>query len=304
MKVISLLEPWASLIKEQVKHIETRSWATKYRGELYIHASKRSLTKQNLIDYQACLSLLKDQDFKYGYIIAKCKLVDCRLMDEKLIKSVKKNHPNQYLCGDWQVGRYAWVLKDIEVLEMPILAKGQLGIWDYYNENDIMNLMNSISYGWLDKNHEKHFMVDELYSENYILQSPREVIKNGLGVCWDQAELERYYFKSNDWSIQTYFLCHYDQNKCPTHTFLTYKKNHKVYWFEHSWAKYAGIHEYNSLKELLVDVRNKFINTELNNHYQPSNLLLRPYSKPQSGLSVVEFYKHGELEAPIELDNL
>ena len=45
MKVISLLEPWASLVKEEVKTIETRSWQTKYRGELYIHASKRKLTK-------------------------------------------------------------------------------------------------------------------------------------------------------------------------------------------------------------------------------------------------------------------
>lgn len=42
MKAISLLEPWASLIKEKVKYIETRSWQTKYRGELYIHASKKN----------------------------------------------------------------------------------------------------------------------------------------------------------------------------------------------------------------------------------------------------------------------
>ena len=34
MKVLSLLEPWASLIKENKKKIETRSWKTSYRGEL------------------------------------------------------------------------------------------------------------------------------------------------------------------------------------------------------------------------------------------------------------------------------
>ena len=130
MKVISLLEPWASLIKEKVKYIETRSWATKYRGELYIHASKRKLTKNNLIEYNKQLSLLKDTDFNYGYIIAKCELIDCKYMNEKLINEVKKN-TKEYICGEYSIGRYAWMLKDIDVLEKPILAKGRLGIWEY-----------------------------------------------------------------------------------------------------------------------------------------------------------------------------
>lgn len=41
MKVISLLQPWASLVILGHKKIETRSWNTKYRGDLLIHASKR-----------------------------------------------------------------------------------------------------------------------------------------------------------------------------------------------------------------------------------------------------------------------
>ena len=39
MKVISVLQPWASLIVMGAKKIETRSWQTKYTGELLIHAS-------------------------------------------------------------------------------------------------------------------------------------------------------------------------------------------------------------------------------------------------------------------------
>ena len=134
MKVISLLEPWASLVKEKVKYIETRSWATKYRGELYIHASTRKLTKNNYIEYKNQIDLLSDVNFKYGYIIAKCKLVDCKYMDEKFIKQVKENH-NEYICGEYKIGRYAWILKDIEVLNVAIKAKGQLGVWNY--EEDI-----------------------------------------------------------------------------------------------------------------------------------------------------------------------
>lgn len=37
----SLWQPWASLVALGVKTIETRSWSTKYRGPLMIHASKR-----------------------------------------------------------------------------------------------------------------------------------------------------------------------------------------------------------------------------------------------------------------------
>ena len=40
MKVISIKEPFATLIKDGIKIYETRSWKTNYRGEIYIHASK------------------------------------------------------------------------------------------------------------------------------------------------------------------------------------------------------------------------------------------------------------------------
>jgi len=130
MKVISVLEPWASLIKEEVKYIETRSWKTKYRGELYIHASKRNLTKKDIINYKDQLSLLKVIDFKYGHIIAKCNLIDCKYMTEELIREVQENH-HEYICGNYKIGRYAWILENIEILENPIEAKGQLGIWAY-----------------------------------------------------------------------------------------------------------------------------------------------------------------------------
>ena len=41
MKAITLHQPWASLIALGVKTIETRSWATKHRGPIAIHAAKR-----------------------------------------------------------------------------------------------------------------------------------------------------------------------------------------------------------------------------------------------------------------------
>ena len=41
MKALTVRQPWASLIAAGVKTIETRSWATSFRGPLAIHAGKR-----------------------------------------------------------------------------------------------------------------------------------------------------------------------------------------------------------------------------------------------------------------------
>ena len=126
MKVLSIKEPFASLIKNNIKHIETRSWKTKYRGVIYIHAS---LTKSKLNDRLELLDLIKDMDINPGYIICKCNLVDCIYMDEEFISNIK-DKKIEYICGHYSVGRYAWILDNIEVID-PIKATGKLGIWNY-----------------------------------------------------------------------------------------------------------------------------------------------------------------------------
>ena len=129
MKVLSLMEPWGSLIKEKIKYIETRSWKTNYRGELYIHTSlKKSPKKDERI--QSLVNLLQDKDIKYGYIIAKCNLLDCIYMDESFVNKIKNENPIEFMCGEYAVGRYAWILQDIEMIK-PIEAKGHLGLWEY-----------------------------------------------------------------------------------------------------------------------------------------------------------------------------
>lgn len=175
---------------------------------------------------------------------------------------------------------------------------------DMLNEFEIMNLMKDIKYGWVDKNNKTHELVDETFSDNYMLQSPNEVIKTKIGVCWDQVELERYFFEENDWKVKTYFLVYYDGDKCSTHTFLTFEKDNKYYWFEHAWEIFSGIHEYKSLKELLFDVRDKFIKYELNDGYTLCNLVLHEYRKPKYHITVQEFYNHCDYGKYIDYEQL
>ena len=129
MKVISIIEPWASLIKEGIKEIETRSWKTNYRGKIYIHASLKKVSKKDE-RINNLVSLLEDKNFKYGHIIAEAELVDCIYMDEQFLKEIKNNN-QEYICGEYSLGRYAWKLSNIKVLDKPIPAKGNLGIWNY-----------------------------------------------------------------------------------------------------------------------------------------------------------------------------
>ena len=130
MKVISIKEPYATLIKENIKNIETRSWKTNYRGEIYIHASK---TSSKITDTKI-LELTKNLKMSNGNIIAKATLVDCKYMDQEFINEIKQNK-TEYLCGEYKKGRYAWILKDIEKIN-PIKAKGKLNIWNYEKETN------------------------------------------------------------------------------------------------------------------------------------------------------------------------
>ena len=129
MKVLTIKEPFATLIKNKVKYIETRSWKTNYRGELYIHAGLAKLSKE-VKNRKGLSELYNEDELKYGFIICKCNLVDCIYMTEEFIKQEKEKNLNNFIAGRYEVGRYAWVLDNIELID-PIQAKGQLGIWNY-----------------------------------------------------------------------------------------------------------------------------------------------------------------------------
>ena len=59
MKALTIQQPWASLITMGVKIIETRSWSSKYRGPLAIHAG---LKKANIFEDEWIWEPLLDSD--------------------------------------------------------------------------------------------------------------------------------------------------------------------------------------------------------------------------------------------------
>lgn len=130
MKVLTLNEPWASLIKNKKKYIETRSWKTNYRGEIYIHAGKKKIDS-SVYERKELIELIGNDEMNYSKIVCKCELVDCIYMTEDYINKIKIEEHQQYICGEYSVGRYAWILKNIEPINSTELISGKLGIWNY-----------------------------------------------------------------------------------------------------------------------------------------------------------------------------
>lgn len=123
MKVLSIKEPWASLILTGYKKYEFRTWKTKYRGELYIHTSKTVDTKA--MKHFKNLNL----DYKLGCIIGKVELEDCVEVTKEFNNNLVKENEQVYGLTKDREG-YAWKVSNPKKIE-PIEINGKLGIWEY-----------------------------------------------------------------------------------------------------------------------------------------------------------------------------
>ena len=125
MKVLTIKQPWATLIMQGNKRFEFRSWKTKYRGELLIHAGK-GVDKKSIERLKKYLP----EELPSGKILGKVKLVDCIKCDEKFKDMCLKENKDVYAKSSFDE-TYAWEIKDVEVFDNPIDAKGKLSFWEY-----------------------------------------------------------------------------------------------------------------------------------------------------------------------------
>ncbi|MEM6399813.1 MAG: DNA N-6-adenine-methyltransferase [Cyanobacteria bacterium P01_D01_bin.116] len=135
LKAISLWQPWASLITLGLKHYETRSWKTKYRGKLLIcSTAKNSKHYREYLKVKDKLQLppWDETNFPHGCVIAICDLVDCIEITSDFINQQSQT---EILCGDWQVGRYAWKLENIQPITEPFAVKGKQRLFNVSSTN-------------------------------------------------------------------------------------------------------------------------------------------------------------------------
>ncbi len=102
MKAISLKQPWANLVACGYKTLETRTWATSYRGDLLICSSASGEIEPT------------------GCALALVKLVDCREMEEEDAEAA---------CILRYPDAKVFVLEDIRLLQ-PFAVRGSLNIYE------------------------------------------------------------------------------------------------------------------------------------------------------------------------------
>jgi hypothetical protein len=128
MKALSLYQPYASLIAIGAKTIETRHWATKYRGPLAIHATaskpdgkvwKTLMARAGQPRAGWCyaddyVGLVEDKKLRpwvygdsplypLGHVVATCTLVDCLPIVTNQWE--QHDHERWVLCAVWGMGR-------------------------------------------------------------------------------------------------------------------------------------------------------------------------------------------------------
>lgn len=135
MKAITIWQPFATAIAAGVKKFETRSWETKYRGKIAIHAAARKITSSQIEDLENIFVIygVKNpfDDFgglPLGGVVAVADLVDCQEITTEFTETLPAM---ERALGDYTAGRYAWQLENIRILENPITAKGQQGLWNF-----------------------------------------------------------------------------------------------------------------------------------------------------------------------------
>lgn len=137
VKLVSLWEPWATLMAIGAKRIETRSWSTRYRGWLAIHASKGGLGKIHLartLEEPEFSEALKGELLSPGCIVAVLRLVDCCPMEDLgCLPGVFSDYPEldtrqERAFGDFHEGRWAWVTEGLFRLPHPLPYRAKQGL--------------------------------------------------------------------------------------------------------------------------------------------------------------------------------
>lgn len=141
MKAITLWQPWASLMAEGHKKIETRNWSTNVRGAVAIHAAKKSIKETLKLMLPTVIGAIRNLLFPYplerlpvGYMLAVGNLVDCKLINEEFLETLSEQ---EIMIGDYTLGRYAWIFEDIDPFSTPIPALGAQGFWNWKSPSEL-----------------------------------------------------------------------------------------------------------------------------------------------------------------------
>lgn len=126
-KVLTVRQPYASLLVGGVKDVENRSRRTNYRGTVLIHAGARMhdvvsfLRKRHEFTVEEITIMTQvnevEENELFGCIVGSVEIVDC----------IKDSTSPWAERGQWH-----WVCRNAKVFDHPIRnVKGRLGLWGW-----------------------------------------------------------------------------------------------------------------------------------------------------------------------------
>jgi hypothetical protein len=132
-RMVTLTQPWASLVANGHKRHETRSLTTTWRGPLVIHAAKgfpadlpRGFCAElcRRPEFAAALDGRQLDDLPLGSVVALGMLTEVAPTAETDADVLAR----EGAFGDYGPGRYAWAVADVEPIEPAIPCSGARGL--------------------------------------------------------------------------------------------------------------------------------------------------------------------------------
>ena len=178
---------------------------------------------------------------------------------------------------------------------------------------ELLDFMSkNINYGYLGKSgrvyHFDDYDFNDKWFDEYILESKEDILKTLYGNCWDQVELERYWFKKHGYEIKTiYEMVKLDYNNTyPSHSFLLFRdKDGSWNWFENADFDNRGIHKFDSFDKLLKYQYSKyldFLKTFNISDDEIKKIIITHFEEPKSNISAFEYLDFVINSTPVVID--
>lgn len=138
MKVISIWNPYSTLIVHGYKTCETRGWPAPARlvGERLGIASTKVITPhqrahwndETFRGFYDALDLPDPANLPRGFLLGTVVIDSVDLITEDLLANTSDEEKSY---GWWDVGNFAWRLRDPQMLKHPVPVRGRQGLWDW-----------------------------------------------------------------------------------------------------------------------------------------------------------------------------
>ena len=132
MKILTIRQPWATAIMQLGKDVENRTWTTKYRGKLFIHAGYYKPTE---LDFENLINTIPNFTLKSIQTINNINYIRGAILGYVTLTDIVNNSSSKWAIE----GQNHWLLTNPVLLKIPVYCSGKQGLWK--PDNKLKNLI-------------------------------------------------------------------------------------------------------------------------------------------------------------------